>query len=546
MTNYLSKHINTPIPQTQQAEPNQVKNNAGGFVFEIPALKRVERFLILGSEGGTYYVGESDLTQQNLDNLRNLTATDPKAVIDLAVDVSDKGRSYRNDAASFVLAYVMTHGNDEAKSYARQNFNRIVRTGTHFFQSESFLKSLATGSGLGTSRNRALASWYESKETDALAYQAIKYRQRHGWTHRDSLRQARPKGIDPNLGNWILGKEVNTAFLPEIVKGFIRAQNTTDVRGILEVLNDYPGLPWEAIPTQFHKAPELWRKLFYNGQLKGQALVRNITRLARLGLFDDTVFAHDYAAKLTDETMISKTRLHPIQYLNALIIYTEGQLIRVQPDKAFPWAYRTTSGQRKKDWTDAAIITDALNEGVHLSFKHVQPAGKRTLLAVDVSGSMTTSFGMGLDLSAAQFSGVMAATIARTEPYYQIMGFANEFRDLGITAKMDLKSVMSNVKDRNFGSTDCSLPMNWASQNNLNYDTFVVITDGETWAGYVHPHIALQNYRQKTGIDAKLIVVGVTSTGFSIANPNDPGMLDVAGADANLPKVIAEFSAGRI
>lgn len=541
MSNYLSKNITRTVPQTEQADPLQVPNSAGGFTFTVTPMDRLRRFLILGSEKGTYYVSESDLTKRNLDNVKILIANDPKAVVDLTTTVSLEGRSYRNDAAILVLAMVMTYGNDEAKAYARTKVNSIARTSTHLFQYMKFLKELASGSGFGTSRARSIANWYESKSPEDLAYQVVKYRQREGWTHQDALRISHPKEINSSVADFILGKEHAAHDDLRIIDGFRNIQAAKTENAVLKALDFWKMLPWEAIPTQFLKSAEVWKKLFYNGQLNGQALVRNITRLARLSAFDDLLFAGDYAEKLTDEQMIIKTRLHPIQYLNALKVHTEGQLIRRDANS---WVYGVSG--RNKDWNTSSVIIDALNEGVHLSFKHIEPTGKRTLLAVDVSGSMSGSIGMGLDLSAAQVSGVMAATIAKTEKYYQIMGFATQFRDLGISANMTITEVMKKVQDNNFGRTDCSLPMTWALQNNQKFDTFVVITDNETYAGRVHPHVALQQYRKKTGINAKLIVVGVTSTDFTIADPNDSGMLDVVGCDANLPKLIAEFSKGNI
>jgi 60 kDa SS-A/Ro ribonucleoprotein len=49
--------------------------------------------------------------------------------------------------------------------------------------------------------------------------------------------------------------------------------------------------------------------------------------------------------------------------------------------------------------------------------------------------------------------------------------------------------------------------------------------------GQMHPSQALDRYRQKTGIPAKLIVVSMTANPFSIADPNDAGMMDVVGFD---------------
>jgi len=36
------------------------------------------------------------------------------------------------------------------------------------------------------------------------------------------------------------------------------------------------------------------------------------------------------------------------------------------------------------------------------------------------------------------------------------------------------------------------------------------------------------------------------SNGFTIADPNDPGMLDVVGFDTAAPQLIADFAAGRL
>jgi len=92
------------------------------------------------------------------------------------------------------------------------------------------------------------------------------------------------------------------------------------------------------------------------------------------------------------------------------------------------------------------------------------------------------------------------------------------------------------------GGTDCALPMIWAQKHRVDVDTFCVYTDNETWAGSVHPAQALRAYRDARGIPAKLVVVGMTSNGFSVADPNDAGMVDVVGFDTSTPPVIADFA----
>ncbi len=109
---------------------------------------------------------------------------------------------------------------------------------------------------------------------------------------------------------------------------------------------------------------------------------------------------------------------------------------------------------------------------------------------------------------------------------------------------MRLDDAVREVSDLPFGATDCALPMLYALERGLKVDTFVVLTDNETWAGSMHPHEALARYRAQMGIDAKLAVMATSATPFSIADPADAGMLDVAGFDAAAPAVLAAFSRG--
>jgi 60 kDa SS-A/Ro ribonucleoprotein len=98
------------------------------------------------------------------------------------------------------------------------------------------------------------------------------------------------------------------------------------------------------------------------------------------------------------------------------------------------------------------------------------------------------------------------------------------------------------VSDLPPGSTDRALPMLYAQAHRLEIDAFVIYTDSETWAGDIHPVQALRAYRQASGIEARLVVVGVVSNGFSIADPGDGGMVDVVGFDTATPQLIADFA----
>jgi 60 kDa SS-A/Ro ribonucleoprotein len=95
-----------------------------------------------------------------------------------------------------------------------------------------------------------------------------------------------------------------------------------------------------------------------------------------------------------------------------------------------------------------------------------------------------------------------------------------------------------------FSSTDCALPMVSALERKEQVDAFVIYTDSETYMGKIHPQVALEEYRRATGIDAKLIVVGMTSNCLTIADPKDLNTLNLAGFDTATPRIINDFIGG--
>ena len=197
----------------------------------------------------------------------------------------------------------------------------------------------------------------------------------------------------------------------------------------------------------------------------------------------------------------------------------------------------------------------------------MEPAGRRTLIALDVSGSKSWGHVAGMSLTPREASAALALVLAATEPATHIIGFtgggrqyapsgarrvrtagwgtySQQVSEVRISPRMRLDDAVREVSDLPFGATDCALPMLYALEWKLKVDTFVVVTDNETWAGGIHPHEALARYRMPMGIDAKLIVMATSATMFTIADPIDAGMLDIAGFDAAVPALLAAFSRG--
>jgi 60 kDa SS-A/Ro ribonucleoprotein len=138
----------------------------------------------------------------------------------------------------------------------------------------------------------------------------------------------------------------------------------------------------------------------------------------------------------------------------------------------------------------------------------------------------------------------MALVTAATEPQHTIMSFQDKIVPLSVSPRERLDVVVQKTSGLPFGATDCAQPMLWALERQVAADVFVIFTDSETWYGKVHPVQALRNYRERMGIPAKLAVVGMVANRFSIADPDDAGMLDVIGFDTATPELIGGFARG--
>lgn len=512
-------------PQNRPLDEKQIKNSAGGYVWELTPWQRLDRFLVLGTEGGTYYIDEQTLTVENAQNVIVLLKEDGVRVVERVVETSVAGRAYKNDPALFVLALAFTVGDTATKRAAENALPKVARIGTHLF---TFMEYVNAMRGWGRGLRRAVASWYDSKDLKDLSYQVTKYAQRNGWTHRDALRLAHPKTQDSSrdgLYRYITGHsdKLADADWSAYVRVVDAIKNETNVATIVEAIKRHD-LPREVIPTEMLSKAEVWEALLE--KMPMTAMIRNLATMTRVGLLEPMSKASDVIAeRLTDGSRLRKARIHPIQVLAALNTYQAGRGMR-------------GSGT----WTPVQTVVDALDMAFYQTFENVEATGKRVLLALDVSGSMSMgTVGGVVGLTPRVASAAMALVTAATERNHAIMGFSTTFMPLNISPRQRLDDVVKSMNNLPFSGTDCALPMVWALEKNLAFDAFIVYTDNETWHGKIHPVQALNEYRRKMGIAAKLIVVAMAGNKFSIADPNDAGMLDIVGFSTDTPNVIADF-----
>jgi len=442
------------LRRTPQSEPipGTVADSAGGYAFPVDDWIRLERFLVLGSEGGSYYATERALTRESAEGvIRCIAADGPRAVARI-VAVSEAGRAPKTDPAIFALALASALGDDATKRAALVALPKVARTGTHLFH---FAEAVQALRGWGRGLRRAVAGWYLARPLDEIAYQAIKYRQREGWSHRDLLRLAHPvteDGPRRALFDWICRGTLDDS-LPVIVRAAVELGAVTDGRAAAALIRAYD-LPREAVPTVLLKETVVWQALLDRMQMT--ALLRSLAKLTAVEALKP--FGEGLPLVLSafgDGERIRRARLHPLAILLGLSVYAQGR-----GDKG------------SLVWEPLPQVIDALNAAFYTAFDAIEPTGKRLLLALDVSGSMGGGRVAGTALTPRAASAAMALTTAATEANTHIVGFtAADGRDwqagsvmapLRLSPSMRLDDAVGTVTGLPFGRTDCALPMLYA------------------------------------------------------------------------------------
>ncbi|XP_074654449.1 RNA-binding protein RO60-like [Tubulanus polymorphus] len=518
------------------SENNVVDTNTVDF-------RLMRKFLIVGVEGGTYFPGEKAFVREHAACFDRLIADRRgEEVVAEIVRCAREDSVVDRKSLIFALASCARNGVDpKTKSAAYKALPLICTDAKQLFSFIDYCETLSgPTSGWGRGHRNAIGNWYHSFAAEDLARIVTRNIQSGGWSHVDVLRLAHvhPKNDAIGLVLMYIVRGYN------VVKKLIESDGlSSDLDALTKFLTDVHTLKHshdehqvaclitehkfslEFIPTWMSRSKEVWLSLIRIMPISD--MVRLLGRMSSIGLLEPLSDASKAVIeRLKDENAIQREKLQPFDLLIAMKTYESGK-----GDK----------GRMK--WAPNCNVLDAVTKAFYNSIKVLKPTNQRYLLAVDVSGSMAYGSVNGCHaLSPAVTAAALSMTIARTEKDYQMVAFSTGITPVKLTPEMDLLDVCKEIAEIPTGGTDCALPILWAMEQKKSVDVFIVLTDCETLAGQIHPVQALQQYRHILNIqNSKLIICALTSGGFTIADPMDHGMLDVAGFDIGAAKVIRSF-----
>jgi 60 kDa SS-A/Ro ribonucleoprotein len=504
-------------------------HGGGPQLVEPSAAARVRRFLVTGAETGPYRGCGPAIEHAPAVVLAARECG--TWLVQQAVAVVAEDRAARVAPAVWAVALASALADDAGRRAAGEALALVCPTAERLFLFVRYVEQLR---GWGRGLRRAVARWYLERDVEALAREAVVHRERDGWTHRDLLRLAHPVAHEPArraLFAWITHGTVADV-LPAPARAYAAALAVDDTAAWAHLPGDLGCAP-EVLPAWTLRRPEVWRALLEAG-LPPATLLPRLRELTELGVLSGSTLAL-VVAQLEDPAWPARTDTHPVEILAALRSYT-----------AAPWS---PSSRPPPPWTPLDAVVDALRAAFDASFWTVEPAGKRTLVALDVSGSMGRR---RLETAVA-----MALALLVAEPACEIVAYAGAPTREAAERPLDrgwlvpltigfgwrLDEAVDAISGLPFAPPDYARPMTWALERGREVDTFVIVTDDETRAGS-RPGPALRRYRDETGIDARLVVVRLDRSYEPVPDAGDPLVLDVDGYDAAVPRLITDFARG--
>ncbi|XP_061167369.1 RNA-binding protein RO60-like [Saccostrea echinata] len=580
-TEFLGLQVNPKECQGQdiRISPYQIKNKAGGYVYETDLKTQLARFLLLGSSKLFYQTESMDFTSQDFTCISILIHDGfGKKVVEFIKHFSEEGRAYRQESLLFALAVCCKSNDLETKRAGYNALQSVCRIPSHLFLFIDYCKEISeenhSSKGWGRQHRKAVSNWYinfgmEESKLILLAQYLSKYKKRYGWTHRDIIRLAHPKVSETNpalkylimvavkgkrfadssdfMKNERKKPDFVTSFLAEIIKYFDKVENakkSKDVNTIVELILRFK-LVREHIPTCFLNEKEVWKALIKHMPMT--AMMRNLGKMSSLNLFrtkrdsvNEISFEEQIITdKLKNRELICKARIHPYAYFVALSKYNQGLAMNVN-----------------LSWPVCPHIADALEEGFYISFINVTPTKKHFLLALDVTSDMhLTAKKCEVDthsLSALDAAIFMIVLTTRTESFSETILFSDDkYLPISVNSNDTFHDLKQNVCKKISGykssTSDVSLPFKYAIERRRLADVFVIFTNSDKSLGSVHPAQAVQFYRESSGKkDARLIVCEMGSSKHSVGDIEDRYTLTVSGFDSNVPKLINDFAQGII
>ncbi|KAA8587363.1 hypothetical protein FQN60_016225 [Etheostoma spectabile] len=429
------------------------------------------------------------------------------------------GRAVRLGPSYFALALCSQHSELKTRQAAFKALKEVCQDPAHLFSFINNKKELKEGMKCGIwgrALRRAVSDWYNEQDAMSLAVAVTKsialickYVTK-GWKEVQ-LAYADKENSD---------EVVKVLSYLEVVE---KVKHSCDETEVINLIEEHK-LEREQLLTDHLKSKQVWRALLKEMPL--HSVLKILGKMTSKNILEPgSSETQAVCDRIQSTTALAKAKIHPFNILLFSENYKRGQ-----------------GYQGKTKWEPVSSILQAMDSAFYKSFMNVEPVGKRIVVAVDVSTSLS-SIVPGTSISTAVAAAAIAMIFARTEADTHVLAYSEgALVPCSVCADMTLAQATFELVKIPGGSTDCTLPITWATENGKAVDVFIILTNNPLCTFTASPVESLKKHRQKSGANSKLVVCGLTSIGHAIADTEDRGLLSICGFDLGALTVIRDLA----
>lgn len=421
-------------------------NDAGGKAYQKDDRHALASLVLTGCFNGTFYASDEAQLTQVID----LAGKVPAEFLAKLALVARKD-AYMKDSPALLLAVLTVRDADLAERVFPEvidnlkmlaNYVQIIRAGTVGRKS------------LGSRPKRWVRQAIAARTPAQLFTGSVGLSP----SLADLIKMVHPKPETAErraLYAWLIGRQHEVSELPPEVQAFeaFKAERRVGIRS--EVLD----LPFQMLAS-LDLDTEDWKGVARN--CSWQVARMNLNTFARHGVLKDETSVTALARKLRDEALIAKARVLPYQILNAY---------------------------KQVDDTVPRQLRDALADALEASTKSVPAFQGKTVVFVDVSGSMQSAItgnrvGATSKVRCIDVAALIAACVLRKNPGAQVIPFAEDVRPEVARLMEPRDSIMTNAERLSSlpgGGTHCASGLGWMNKHAHKADLVLYVSDNESW-----------------------------------------------------------------
>lgn len=480
-------------------------NDAGGAAYAMSHKHALAQYALTGMLHNTYYANAA----QQLNTLKQLLEKVPlEYAAKLAVYAYKNG--FMKDVPVYMLAWISTRDSQMAKRI----FPYIVDNGKQLRNFVSVIRSKSAGRySFGSAMKKQINAWL----TNATEHQLLAASIGNDPSLADVIKLTHPKPKEKwreAFFSWCIGGkegvDYKLADLPPNLRHYLEFK-----RG--DGTGEMPKVPFQML-TSLELTSQGWNELIKS--LSYQQTRMNLNMLERNGVFSDYKNVRFIADRIGDKSLAKRSRLMPYQAYQA-------------------WKNTTKNGL-------PAQITTELEKSLIWSLESVPEIDGKTLVLVDVSGSMNSLVGGSKSsTTCAEVAGLFASALLFKNGKHNcdVKLFDTSLRRETISEGASVAENTQLIGRLRGGGTAIGYSFEQATRNAKDYKNIIVVSDNESWSDY--RGVLGQNFKEYTKVvrDAKLVCIDIVPNRTTQAVEGD-NVLNIGGFNDNVFKVISDWLNG--